>query len=383
MDTADPVALTQALIRCPTVTPAAEPALDLLEERLTALGFACRRLRFEGDGGSYPVDNLWAKLGSGQPHLAFAGHVDVVPTGAPEAWRHQPFAGEIADGRIYGRGAADMKSGVAAFVAAMARLVAEGGPPQGAVSLLITGDEESEAVNGTVKLLAWAAAQGERFDACLVGEPTCPERLGDTAKIGRRGSVTCRLTVRGRQGHTAYPHRADNAAHRLVTVLNHLVATPLDEGTDWFEPSNLQVTSIDIGNPASNVIPGEASARFNIRFNDRHTRDSLDAWLRREIAALAPEFELSVVGNAEAFVTAPGALSELLAASVEAETGLRPQLSTSGGTSDARFFPAHCPVIEFGLVGTTMHQTDENVAVADIEGLTRIYLRFVRQFLAA
>ena len=383
MDTADPVALTQALIRCPTVTPAAEPALDLLEERLTALGFACRRLRFEGDGGSYPVDNLWAKLGSGHPHLAFAGHVDVVPTGAVEGWRNDPFAGEIVDGRIYGRGAADMKSGVASFVAAMARLVAEGGPNRGAVSLLITGDEESEAVNGTVKLLAWAAAQGERFDACLVGEPTCPERLGDTAKIGRRGSVSCRLTLRGRQGHTAYPHRADNAAHRLVAVLNHLIATPLDQGTDWFEPSNLQVTSIDIGNPAANVIPGEATARFNIRFNDRHSRDSLDAWLRREIATLAPEFELGVVGNAEAFVTAPGALSELLSASVEAETGLRPKLSTTGGTSDARFFPAHCPVIEFGLVGTTMHQTDENVAVADIEGLTRIYLRFVRQFLAA
>ena len=383
METADPVALTQALIRCPTVTPAAEPALDLLEERLTALGFACRRLRFEGDGGSYPVDNLWAKLGSGHPHLAFAGHVDVVPTGAVEGWRNDPFAGEIVDGRIYGRGAADMKSGVASFVAAMARLVAEGGPNRGAVSLLITGDEESEAVNGTVKLLAWAAAQGERFDACLVGEPTCPERLGDTAKIGRRGSVSCRLTLRGRQGHTAYPHRADNAAHRLVAVLNHLIATPLDQGTDWFEPSNLQVTSIDIGNPAANVIPGEATARFNIRFNDRHSRDSLDAWLRREIATLAPEFELGVVGNAEAFVTAPGALSELLSASVEAETGLRPKLSTTGGTSDARFFPAHCPVIEFGLVGTTMHQTDENVAVADIEGLTRIYLRFVRQFLAA
>ena len=383
MDTADPVALTRALIRCPTVTPAAEPALDLLEERLTALGFTCRRLRFEGDGGSYPVDNLWAKLGSGHPHLAFAGHVDVVPTGAVDDWRNDPFAGEIVDGRIYGRGAADMKSGVASFVAAMARLVAEGGPNRGAVSLLITGDEESEAVNGTVKLLAWAAAQGERFDACLVGEPTCPERLGDTAKIGRRGSVSCRLTLRGRQGHTAYPHRADNAAHRLVAVLNHLIATPLDQGTDWFEPSNLQVTSIDIGNPAANVIPGEATARFNIRFNDRHSRDSLDAWLRREIATLAPEFELGVVGNAEAFVTAPGALSELLSASVEAETGLRPKLSTTGGTSDARFFPAHCPVIEFGLVGTTMHQTDENVAVADIEGLTRIYLRFVRQFLAA
>jgi succinyl-diaminopimelate desuccinylase len=382
MDTADPVALTQALVRCPTVTPAAGPALDLLQARLESLGFVCRRLRFE-DGGSYPVDNLWAKLGTGGRHLAFAGHVDVVPPGARESWRHDPFSGEIEDGRIYGRGTADMKSGVAAFVAAIARLVTEGGIKNGSVSLLITGDEESEAVNGTVKLLAWAAEQGERFDACLVGEPTCPERLGDTAKIGRRGSVTCRLTVRGRQGHTAYPQRADNASHRLLKVLTHLVATPLDQGTEWFEPSNLQVTSIDIGNPAANVIPAEATARFNIRFNDRHTRNSLDAWLRREIAALAPEFELSVLGNAEAFVTAPGALSELLAASIEAETGLLPALSTSGGTSDARFFPPYCPVIEFGLVGTTMHQADEHVAVADIEGLTWIYQRFVRQFLAA
>ena len=382
MDTADPVALTQALVRCPTVTPDAGPALDLLQQRLEALGFACRRLRFEG-GGTYPVDNLYAKLGQGGRHLAFAGHVDVVPPGARDAWRHDPFAGAIEDGRLYGRGTADMKSGVAAFVAAMARLVAEGGPRGGAVSLLITGDEESEAVNGTAKLLAWAAGQGERFDACLVGEPTCPERLGDTAKIGRRGSVTCRLTVRGRQGHTAYPQRADNAAHRLVAVLGHLIAAPLDQGTDWFEPSNLQVTSIDVGNPAANVIPGEATARFNIRFNDRHNRDSLDAWLRGQIAPLAPEFELSVLGNAEAFVTAPGALSELLAASIEAETGLRPALSTSGGTSDARFFPPYCPVIEFGLVGTTMHQANEHVAVADIEGLTRIYQRFVRSFLAA
>ncbi len=381
MDARDPVALTQALVRCPTVTPDAGPALDLLQQQLEALGFTCRRLEFEG-GGSYPVDNLWAKLGTGGRHLAFAGHVDVVPPGASQSWRHDPFAGEIEAGRLYGRGSADMKSGVAAFVAAMARLVAEGGATDGSVSLLITGDEESEAANGTVKMLAWAVEQGERYDACLVGEPSCPQRLGDTMKIGRRGSVTCRLTVRGRQGHSAYPQRADNAAHRLVSVLAHLIATPLDQGTEWFEPSNLQVTSIDIGNPAANVIPGEATARFNIRFNDRHTRDSLDDWLRRQIAPLAPEFELAVLGNAEAFVTAPGALSELLAASVEAETGLRPALSTTGGTSDARFFPPYCPVIEFGLVGTTMHQVDEHVAVADIEGLTRIYQRFVRQFLA-
>ena len=381
MATTDAVALTQALVRCPTVTPDAGPALDLLQSRLEPLGFVCHRLRFDGDG-SYPVDNLFAKLGQGGRHLAFAGHVDVVPPGARDGWADDPFAGVIRDGRLYGRGAADMKSGVASFVAAAARYVAEDGPPAGSLSLLITGDEEREAVNGTVKLLAWAIERGERFDACLVGEPTCPERLGDTMKIGRRGSVTCELKVRGRQGHTAYPQRADNAAHRLVAVLSHLIATPLDQGTDWFEPSNLQITSIDIGNPASNVIPGEATARFNIRFNDRHSRDSLEAWLNGQIAPLAPDYTLTVVGNAEAFVTAPGELTELLARSVELETGLRPELSTTGGTSDARFFPSHCPVVEFGLVGTTMHQADEHVAVVDIEGLTRTYQRFLRLFFA-
>jgi succinyl-diaminopimelate desuccinylase len=382
METADPVALTQALVRCPTVTPDAGPALDLLQGRLEPLGFTCRRLVFDGGGGSYPVDNLYAKLGRGGRHLAFAGHVDVVPSGPREAWADDPFAGEIRDGRLFGRGAADMKSGVATFVAAAARLVEQDGLEQGSLSLLITGDEEREAVNGTVKLLAWAVERGERFDACVVGEPTCPERLGDTAKIGRRGSVTCELVVRGRQGHTAYPQRADNAAHRLLAVLQHLLATPLDQGTDWFEPSNLQVTSIDIGNAAGNVIPGEATARFNVRFNDRHTRASLEAWLRREIAPLAPDHALAVVGNAEAFVTAPGELTELLSRSVELETGLRPALSTSGGTSDARFFPAFCPVVEFGLVGPTMHQANEHVSTADIEGLTRIYLRFLRLFFA-
>jgi succinyl-diaminopimelate desuccinylase len=381
MDTTDPVALTQALVRCPTVTPDASSALDLLQRILEPLGFVCHRLVFEGDG-SFPVDNLFAKLGQGGRHLAFAGHVDVVPPGDRAQWDLDPFAGEIVDGRLYGRGAADMKSGVAGFVAAVAREIAATGPPQGSISLLITGDEERDAINGTVKLLAWAAERGERFDACLVGEPTSPEQLGDAAKIGRRGSVVADLVVRGRQGHTAYPQRADNAAHRLVAVLHRLMTTQLDQGTEWFEPSNLQLTSLDIGNPAGNVIPGEAKARLNIRFNDRHARASLEAWLHEQIAPLAPDYTLVVNGNAEAFVTAPGELSELLARSVEAETGLRPALSTSGGTSDARFVQRYCPVIEFGLVGTTMHQANEHVTVADIEGLTRIYQRFLSLFFA-
>jgi succinyl-diaminopimelate desuccinylase len=381
-DAADPVALTQALVRCPTVTPGAGPALDLLQRCLEPLGFACHRVRFEGDG-SYPVDNLFAKLGQGAPHLAFGGHVDVVPPGERGRWTMDPFSGEVRDGRLYGRGAADMKSGVAAFVAAVARVAGRGGLPRGSVSLLVTGDEESAAVNGTVKLLAWAAERGERFDGCLVGEPTSVERLGDTVKIGRRGSLVTDLVVRGRQGHTAYPQRADNAAHRLLAVLERLVAKPLDEGSPWFQPSNLQVTSIDVGNPAGNVIPGEAKARLNIRFNDRHTAASLEQWLRDQIAPLAPDHDLAVACNAEAFVTEPGGLSELLAQAVEAETGRRPAANTLGGTSDARFFRRYCSVVELGLVGTTMHQADEHVAVADVEGLTRIYEAFLRRFLDA
>jgi succinyl-diaminopimelate desuccinylase len=382
-DPADPVALTQALVRCPTVTPDAGPALDLLQRCLEPLSFACHRVRFEGDG-TYPVDNLFAKLGQGAPHLAFGGHVDVVPPGGRGRWTLDPFSGEVRDGRLYGRGAADMKSGVAAFVAAVARLAGQGGLPRGSVSLLITGDEESEAVNGTVKLLAWAAERGERFDGCVVGEPTSVERLGDTVKIGRRGSLVADLVVRGRQGHTAYPQRADNAAHRLLAVLERLVAAPLDEGTPWFQPSNLQVTSIDVGNPAGNVIPGEAKARLNIRFNDLHTAARLERWLRDQIAPLALDHELAVASNAEAFVTEPGGgLGELLAQAVEAETGRRPASNTLGGTSDARFFKRYCPVVELGLVGTTMHQVDEHVAVADVEGLARIYEAFLRRFLDA
>ncbi|HEX6012748.1 MAG TPA: succinyl-diaminopimelate desuccinylase [Geminicoccaceae bacterium] len=381
-DATNPVALTQALVRCPTVTPDAGPALDLLQGCLAPLGFARHRVRFEGDG-TYSVDNLFAKLGQGAPHLAFGGHVDVVPPGERGRWTLDPFSGEVRDGRLYGRGAADMKSGVAAFVAAVARLVARGGLPRGSVSFLITGDEESEAVNGTVKLLAWAAERGERFDGAVVGEPTSVERLGDTVKIGRRGSLVADLVVRGRQGHTAYPQRADNAAHRLLAVLERLVATPLDAGTAWFQPSNLQVTSVDVGNPAGNVIPGEARARLNIRFNDLHTAASLERWLREQVVLLAPDHELAITSNAEAFVTAPGELSELLARAVEAETGQRPVPNTLGGTSDARFFRRYCSVVELGLVGTTMHQADEHVAVADIEGLTRIYEAFLWRFLDA
>jgi succinyl-diaminopimelate desuccinylase len=378
----DPVALTRELIRRPSVTPDAGAALDVVQEALAGLGFACHRVAFEGEG-SYPVDNLYARLGTGAPHLMFAGHVDVVPPGDPARWTVDPFGGEVRDGQVWGRGAADMKSGVACFVAAVARHLERHGPPAGSVSLLVTGDEEAQAVNGTVKVLEWAAARGERWDGCLVGEPTCPSRLGEVAKIGRRGSLSARIAVRGRQGHTAYPQRSDNAVHRLVAVLHDLLAAPLDEGTDAFEPSNLQVTTVDVGNRATNVVPGEATAWLNIRFNDRHTKASLERWLREAVAARAHDFELEVIGNAEAFRTEPGPLTETLAAAVEEVTGSRPELNTKGGTSDARFVRRYCPVVEFGLVGATMHQADERVAVADVEGLTRIYEAFLRRFLLA
>jgi succinyl-diaminopimelate desuccinylase len=380
MAAVDPVGLAQALVRAASVTPDSSGALDVLQAALEPLGFACRRTVFEGDG-SYPVDNLYARLGQGSPHLMFAGHVDDVPPGDPGRWTVDPFGGEVRDGQLWGRGIADMKGGIACFVGAVARHLERTGRPGGSVSLLVTGDEEAQAVNGTVKLLAWAADQGERWDAAIVGEPTCPTRLGEVAKIGRRGSLEARITVRGRQGHTAYPHRSDNAAHRLVAVLHDLIATPLDEGTDAFEPSNLQVTSIDIGNPAVNVIPGEARARLNIRFNDLHTKESLESWLRGRIGALASDFDLEVRSNAGAFRTAPGPLTEQLAAAIEEVTGSRPELNTKGGTSDARFIRHYCPVVELGLVGATMHQTDERVDLTDIEGLTRIYEAFLRRFL--
>lgn len=378
----DPVGLTQALIRCPSVTPDAGGALDVVERELGRLGFTCHRLRFE-EPGTAAVDNLYARLGSGGPHLAFAGHVDVVPPGDPAAWTADPFGGEVRDGMVWGRGAADMKSGVAAFIAAVSAHLDDHGLDRGSISLLITGDEEGAAVNGTLKILAWMAERGERPDACLVGEPTSPQVLGDMAKIGRRGSANVTLVVHGKQGHTAYPHRADNAAHRLVAMLAGMIAEPLDAGSELFEPSTLQITTVDVGNPASNVVPARAEARINIRYNDLHDQASLERWLRRHCDAVGGRYELTLRSSGDAFFTAPGPLSERLSDSVEAVTGRRPELSTSGGTSDARFVRAYCPVIEFGLVGATMHQADERVAVADIQALTRIYRDFIGRWLAA
>jgi len=367
----DPAALAAALIRCESVTPKDAGALDTLEAALGPLGFDCARLAF-GEGAAR-VENLYARLGDGAPTFCFAGHTDVVPAGAPEAWSRDPFGGALADGWLYGRGAADMKGAVAAFVAAVSRYLADAGPPRGRIVLLITGDEEGPAVNGTRRVLEWMRAKGERIDACLVGEPTCRERLGDTIKIGRRGTITGRLQVHGAQGHVAYPERADNPIPRLVRTLAALDGTALDEGTEHFEPSNLEITTVDVGNPAANVIPAAARATFNIRFNDRHTGDSLARWLREICAAHAGAHELNIEIGGECFLTPPGPLSELVAGAVERVTGLRPALSTAGGTSDARFIKNHCPVVEFGLPGQTMHKIDERVALSDLEALTRIY----------
>ncbi len=377
----DPVALTRELVRCPSVTPDAEVAIERCRRVLAEAGFACTRLDFATAGPRVP--NLVATIGEGRPHLVLNGHLDVVPPGDPARWSVDPFAGEIRDGLLFGRGAADMKSGVAALIAAAVRHRARGGPPRGRLSLFLTGDEEGPAVDGTVRLVAWAVEHGLAPDACLVGEPTSLERPGDLAKIGRRGSLTAYLRVRGRQGHTAYPHRADNAAHRLVGILGALLTVRLDEGTAWFEPSSLQIASIDVGNPAANVIPGEARAVLNIRFNDRHSGASLERRLRALLEALGGEVELATVVGAEPFRTEEGPLTDALARAVEEVTGHRPRLDTSGGTSDARFFAPHCPVVELGLPGPTLHQVDEHVRVADIETLTRIYEAFLDRYFAA
>ena len=374
----DPVELTQALVRCPSVTPADAGAQAVLAGVLRELGFGVEQLRL-GGGGEPAIDNLFARLGDGTPHLAFNGHTDVVPPGDLAAWTADPFGAEIKDGLLLGRGAADMKGNIACFVAAASRFLERHGAPSGTLSLLITGDEEGPAVNGTVELLRWAEAAGHRFDACLVGEPTSVEVVGDMAKIGRRGSFTVTLEARGRQGHVGYPHRADNAAHRLVRVLEHLIATPLDEGTAHFEPSSLQVTTIDVGNPASNVVPGRARAVLNIRYNDSQSPASLKARVAQAIEAAGGRVEAKCSEGAGVFVSPPAELAALLGDSVQSVTGRRPELSTTGGTSDARFVQKYCPVIEFGLVGATIHQVDECVPVADLETLTRIYLDFLER----
>jgi succinyl-diaminopimelate desuccinylase len=374
--------LCRALIRCPSVTPDDAGALDLLGSLLSERGFSTRRLSFT-DASSPAVDNLYARIGSKPPFLVFAGHTDVVPAGDSSAWRFDPFSGEIAENMIWGRGAADMKGAIAAFTAAALRFVARHGTERGSIGFLITGDEEGPAINGTAKLLAWAESKGERFDHCLLGEPTNPESLGEMIKIGRRGSLNATLVVEGKQGHVAYPQRAKNPIPDLLHLVAALIASPLDEGTDHFDPSNLEIVSIDVGNPAMNVIPAKAEARFNVRFNDRWTAETMMAEIERRCASVAREAHYSLAFepcNSPAFLTKPDLFTALVAAAIEARTGKTPALSTSGGTSDARFIRAYCPVVEFGLVGATMHMADERVAVADIELLTAIYLEILERY---
>lgn len=371
IDPKDPVAVAQALIACESVTPEEGGALALLESLLAPLGFTVHRPVFS-DEGTPDVENLYARRGEG-PAFVLAGHTDVVPVGEAARWTQAPFSGAIEGGELYGRGAVDMKGAIACMVAAVARR-----PEAGTVVFLITGDEEGPAVNGTAKLLDWAKARGESFSACLLGEPSNPQALGDEIKVGRRGSHSGTLTIRGVQGHVAYPHRADNPIRKLQKALAALMDEPLDDGTEHFQPSNLEVVGLESGAGAFNVIPGVAVARFNIRYNDRHDWRSLEATLaaRLDAAIGAESFELAFEPNTgDAFLTPPGSLSGLVADAVEAETGRRPALTTTGGTSDARFIRSHCPVVEFGLVGQTMHKVDERVAVADLETLTRIYER--------
>jgi succinyl-diaminopimelate desuccinylase len=379
----DPVALARNLIRCRSVTPEDGGALGVLEAALRPLGFACHRLPF-AEPGTAEVQNLFAVIGEEGPHFCFAGHTDVVPPGDLAGWTVDPFGGEIIDGWLYGRGANDMKGAVAAMAAAVARhLKAQGGRPKGRISLLITGDEEGPAVNGTRKVLDWMAGRGLAPDAAVVGEPTNPRRMGEMVKIGRRGSLTGRLTVHGMQGHVAYPQFADNPLHPLVRALADLAAEPLDQGTAHFQPSSLQITSIDTGNEAPNVIPSQARARFNIRFNDLHSAASLESWLRGRLERTGARYRLDLTVSGEGFVTQPGPFTQLVAGAVRAVTGLDPELSTSGGTSDARFIKNHAKVAEFGLVGETMHKVDERASLADIEALTQVYHRILDAWFAA
>ncbi len=391
MTSADPIENLATLIRCPSVTPAEGGALTALAAMLEPLGFTVERM-VASEPGMPDIENLYARIGTEGPHLMFAGHTDVVPVGDAAAWTHNPFGAEISGGEMFGRGAVDMKGGIACFVAAVARHIEKNGPPKGSVSFLITGDEEGPAVNGTVKLLQWAAERGERWDACLVGEPTNPDQLGDMIKIGRRGSVSGTLTVRGVQGHAAYPHLADNAVRGVIALTDALMHPPFDAGTENFQPSNLEVTTIDVGNRATNVVPAEASASFNIRFNDAWTAETVMAEIVRRLDAAARDEKLRP-GRApvrydiqwaerpsHVFLTRNNQLIASLSGAVEAVTGRAPKLSTTGGTSDARFIKDYCPVVEFGLVGQTMHMVDERVAVADLETLTVIYETFIARW---
>ena len=374
------VRLARDLIRCPSVTPHEGGALDLLQTELSQMGFTCTRLPFgEGDAR---IDNLFARLGTARPHLSFAGHTDVVPAGNEEAWSYGPFSGQITDGLIYGRGAADMKGGIAAFVAAIKRFL-ETNTLKGSLSLIITGDEEADAVNGTVKMVDWIRQTDNVPDFCLVGEPTNPETLGQTIKNGRRGSLTCALSVKGRQGHVAYPYLANNPVPALFAMLQPVNSSELDGGTDYFGPSTAEVTHLMISDPAGNVIPDKVSAQFNIRFNTEHTTSSLEGWLDEHFVRVADQFQVQYEArfwsNASPFITEPSPHLDSVKTAVNVVTGRMPELSTTGGTSDARFISDICPVAEFGLVGQTMHQVDEHVSIKDIETLTDIYVEMMKQ----
>ena len=378
----DPIDLAQALIRCPSVTPADEGAMDVLQSALEELGFTCHRLPF-ATGNAPEVQNLYARIGDRAPNFCFAGHTDVVPVGDANEWSVDPFAAEIKGDRLYGRGASDMKTAIAGFAAAAARFLEsrDNGFP-GSISLLITGDEEGEAVNGTVKVLEWLKEKGEVLDACLVGEPTNPETLGDMIKIGRRGSMTAFLTVHGASGHAAYPHLADNPVERLVKMLSAVLDKPLDDGTEHFQPSTAVVTTIDVGNPVANVIPARAEARINVRFNDLHTGAGVETLLRRRLDDIGSDYDLDARVSGEPFLFPPGPLSNLVAGVVEKVTGKRPEFSTAGGTSDARFIKDHCPVCEYGMTNQTAHKADENALISDIRLLSDIYQSVLDGFFA-
>jgi succinyl-diaminopimelate desuccinylase len=382
----DPVALAQALIRCESVTPTEAGALTLLEGVLAPAGFECHRMTFS-EPGFADVQNLYARLGNTGPNLCFAGHTDVVPAGDIDAWSAPPFGAQIRDGVLFGRGAVDMKGEIACFIAAAQRFLASGGGAlPGSISLLVTGDEEGDSVNGTIKVLDWLKARGEVLHACIVGEPSSRIAVGDEIKIGRRGSLNGEIVVEGKQGHAAYPHIADNPIAKLARIIDRLSGLSLDAGTSRFEPSHLVVTVISVPNTATNVIPGQARARFNVRYNDAHTRPKLEALLRQTCEEAAAEvgarFSLGFSGTGDVFVTEPGPLVDTMKVAVQEITGNTPTLSTTGGTSDARFIKDHCPVVELGLVNATIHQVDERVPVADLETLTRIYERFIGLFFA-
>jgi succinyl-diaminopimelate desuccinylase len=379
----DSVGILQDLVRCPSVTPHEGGALTVLENLLSAHGFVCQRLIFR-DKDTPDVENLFARIGTAEPHLCFAGHTDVVPTGSDADWKYAPFAAEIADGFLYGRGATDMKGSVAAFAAAAIDYVRANGKTAGSISFLITGDEEGPAINGTIKVLEWMKANGHIPDHCLVGEPSCADRLGDTMKIGRRGSLSFDVTVEGTQGHVAYPDKTDNPIPKLARFIDWISHARLDDGNDHFGPSTLAVTTVEVGNAAGNVVPARAMAKFNIRYSTEHTYQSLREWVDAQIARVRADiggrWSVNSYEGAEAFITEPGAFVGLVQDAVEQETGLVPKLSTAGGTSDARFIKNYCPVLEFGPTNATIHQVDERISVEELRATQTIYGRIIAAY---